>query len=330
MFKGSSMHIDRLASARRDSVNPYIEEVLGDLFKLDCILASDIHQKDFTSWDLEFNFSTYDKTRKPLGHIPASMMHGALAEALILSLSQAADSKFFKIERPGKKISLSDSSFKYPSKPIENYSSANLGIRLNNFQREREGSTLDVEVSGFIRGKTKCNLFSDYLSARLMESSRGRHPAYHSEFVLKAIGPIYKKDRIIACSVQSRKENQHAIRLRIPESDKLVGFQGSIPDSLLQEAITESLLLAVAKSIEDGTFSLPGERKVDLDWFHANFTRFFLRGVAYNPVKPPFTRGDTVIGVRVGEFKGRDYLGKVKFKLSGDVEGTAICVLNLS
>ncbi len=75
---------------KKDSI---VQEILGDLYKQEKILAQKVEQIGDNKFKVTFEFPPYDRTIEPLNHVSMSQMHEAILDGALCSIGQALKNK---------------------------------------------------------------------------------------------------------------------------------------------------------------------------------------------------------------------------------------------
>lgn len=147
--------------------DPVVQEILGDLYKPDKILAQKVENTGLGEVKITFVFPPYERTLQPLDHVSMSQMHEALLDGLYCSIGQAI--KDGTISKPidfetFQKRKL-DSIFYRESLTFRKMLTANEPseltfkiIKVEEKKLVRLFSAVTVQIDGFMRGEVECLL----------------------------------------------------------------------------------------------------------------------------------------------------------------------------
>ncbi len=76
--------------------DPIIQEILGDLYKPEKILAKKVEQVSEGEFKITFEFPPYDRTIEPLDHVSMSQMHEAVLDGALCAIGQVLKNQSIK------------------------------------------------------------------------------------------------------------------------------------------------------------------------------------------------------------------------------------------
>jgi hypothetical protein len=147
--------------------DPVVQEILGDLYKPEKILAQKVEQISDGKISVTFLFPPYERTIQPLEHVSMSQMHEAVLDGLYCTIGQAIktraidtpiDFQMFQARRLDSIYFRENFSFRKMLKVNEPAELTFEVVHVEEKRLRKKFYSIVIRIDGFLRGEVECLL----------------------------------------------------------------------------------------------------------------------------------------------------------------------------